>query len=237
MNNILNKLVEDIRTSCGTSLKSVVLYGSKAAGEETKKYSDYNILLVLENVNFSALAQLSAITGGWVRHGNTPPLIFTVDELKNSADVFPIEFLDMKASHRLLFGEDYLQNIEVKETHLRHQCEFELRSKLLKLRQGYLIAGGSSKKVRELLESTVSSFLVVFRFVLKLLGENPPLKKTDSLELLSKKTGINPSVFQTIIKIRNNDKEAMQINPEILIKEYMEEIEKIISVVDKESVL
>jgi len=61
-------------------------------------------------------------------------MIFTVSEFLSSDDVFPIEYLDMKDGHKLLYGRDFLSEINVSDANLRHECEFDLRSKLLKLR-------------------------------------------------------------------------------------------------------
>ena len=46
--------------------------------------------------------------------------------------------LEIVESHKVLHGSDPVNDIKVELTHLRHQVEFELRSKLLKLRQAYL---------------------------------------------------------------------------------------------------
>ncbi|MDO8734781.1 MAG: hypothetical protein Q7K21_06450 [Elusimicrobiota bacterium] len=231
MADILNKFVEQVRVIYGPNLKSVVLYGSKASGEDTKKHSDYNLLLILGDIKFGDLKSLNKIIKFWIKGGNQPPLLFTTERLKKSADVFPIEFLDMKDNHKVLYGEDPFDNLEIKNTHLRHECEFELKGKLLKLQQGYVVSRNKSD-VRNLLIKSVTTFLILFRHIVRLFNEVPPAKRLDALNILSGKTGLNPSVFVTIFNMKRGDKDVLKLDPEPVMKEYLEEIEKMVEVVD-----
>ncbi|MFH1259763.1 MAG: nucleotidyltransferase domain-containing protein [Elusimicrobiota bacterium] len=230
--DILTKFVEEVKAVYGKNLLSIILYGSRASGEETKKYSDYNLLIVLEEIKFSDLKLITRPIKNWVKQGNPAPLFFTSARLKTSADVFPIEFLDIKDKHKVLFGDDLFLGLEIKHTHLRHECEFELKGKLLKLRQGYILSGNKPKLVRKLLIDSLSAVLVVFRHSLRLFGQTPPLKKIDSLELLAKRIGLDASVFLAVHKMKNGDKEANKIDPDGLMEKYLQQIEKVVEAVD-----
>ena len=46
----LDELVSQLQNAYGTTLRSVVLYGSATAGEHIAKKSDYNVLVVLDAV-------------------------------------------------------------------------------------------------------------------------------------------------------------------------------------------
>ena len=67
----------------------------------------------------------------------------TRDELERSADVFTIELLDMQQHHRVLFGEDVLKGLQIPMDLHRVQVEYELREKLILLRQHILLAAGN----------------------------------------------------------------------------------------------
>ena len=47
------------------------------------------------NMSLDELKALVPITDRWVKEGNPPPLLFTSDRFARSADVFPIEILDI----------------------------------------------------------------------------------------------------------------------------------------------
>ena len=56
----LDELVTQLRAAYGAQLASVVLYGSAATGEHIPKKSDYNVLVLLDRIEMSALAAASA---------------------------------------------------------------------------------------------------------------------------------------------------------------------------------
>ncbi len=47
--NILETLKKYLQKNCGDSIKDVILFGSQARGN-AKKYSDYDVLIVLKNL-------------------------------------------------------------------------------------------------------------------------------------------------------------------------------------------
>src|SRR5215475_15221520 len=97
---VLNEFVAQLRASSGDNLTSVILYGSAAQGEFHPEYSDLNLLCVVRETSFSALARISAVVEWWRAKKYHPPLVLTAEELKTTADVFSIEFLDMKQRYR-----------------------------------------------------------------------------------------------------------------------------------------
>jgi predicted nucleotidyltransferase len=232
MQDILEYFTQEIKNVFGDRLKAIVLYGSKASGEDAKINSDHNILVIVDKITLDKLALLAPATKKWAKAGNPPPMIFTTEEFATSTDVFPVEFLDMKDGSKLLAGEDILLPIKVEESNLRHEIEFDLRSKLLKLRQGYLVLHGDAKALRMLLLDSISSILVIFRHAVALFGRKRPLKKIDSLDILSEISGLKRDVFVTIYDMKHGNKEALKKKPDALMREYMEGIEKIIKTID-----
>ena len=66
--------------------------------------------------------------------------------IAESADVFPIEFLDIQRSHVLLHGDNPLTGVEIHGVHLRLQCERELREKMVGVLEGRLRADRISRQ-------------------------------------------------------------------------------------------
>ena len=169
MRKIAESFTEQLKLKLGADLKSVFLYGSVARGEYTKKHSDINMLIIVEDMDIAVIHKISAIKKKSA-YKNIEPLIFTKDYLENSADVFPIEFLDIKESHVLLAGEDFLKDLKISQANLRRQCEWELKSKLLQLEKIYINSQANEKLLRQFLLKELPSFLVVFKNVLRLKG-------------------------------------------------------------------
>ncbi|RPJ53355.1 MAG: nucleotidyltransferase domain-containing protein, partial [Acidobacteria bacterium] len=149
------QLVEKLKQANPTGLKAVILYGSAAAGDHVGKRSDYNILVVMDQLGLRELKLFLKPSEAWVKDGNTPPLLFTPEVLQRSADVFPIEMLDIRDSHRVLYGEDITGEIQINPENLRLQLEHELKGKVIQLRERYLSTGGKPKLVGDLLMNSL----------------------------------------------------------------------------------
>ena len=167
----LDELVTQLRAAYGTRLNSVVLYGSAATGEHIPKRSDYNVLLLLNEIDANALASASAVARAWGDAGNPPPMTMTVEEWRGSADVFPMEYADILERHKVLHGTPPFDGVTVSRDDLRLQLEQQVMGKLLQLRQGALLAGMDGKRQAELVAASLSTMMVLFRAVLRLNGE------------------------------------------------------------------
>lgn len=196
------ELSSRLTTVYGNKLESVVLYGSAADGEFHKGHSDYNILIVLTEISVVELAKSKDLLKKWAKDGNPAPLFFTHEEIKSSADVFPIEFSDIKKLHKILAGTDPFAQISIDLKNLRHQCEHELRSKLLTLRSRIPFIEDKPKEIIKLVLESSSSFFAIFRGVLNLLGKESSTSKKAAVELLSAVANFNPTIFLEILDVR-----------------------------------
>ncbi|MGH7633842.1 MAG: nucleotidyltransferase domain-containing protein [Gemmatimonadaceae bacterium] len=196
----LDELVAQLQKAFGTGLEAVVLYGSAAAGEHIPKRSDFNVLVLVHELGLAELEREAAIARAWGEAGNPPPLTMTLGEWRGSSDVFPMEYADVLDRHRVLYGTPPFDGIAVNKRDLRLQLEHESMGKLLQLRQGVLAAGGDRKKQVDLLGASVSTFMVIFRALLRFAGESPPADYERLVEAVSKRTGMNVAPFVRVIR-------------------------------------
>jgi len=226
--------IDDLKTTHGKNLSSVILYGSAAAGDFVPKQSDYNILIALHKIGPTDLRNAHACVREWARLGHPVPVYFTVSELQNAADVFPIEFHQMSVARKVLFGPDVLADLEISDKFLRLQTEYELRSKLIQLRRQYIPASSSVDSLKRLMAESLSSFVALFRAVLILKGLDPPATKREIVALTALQLKIDGTPFEKIFNIRDNNvtPASDEIMANELFGEYMEQIENVISAVD-----
>ncbi len=227
------ELVQQIVQTMPGRLQAAVLYGSAAAGDFVTGTSNYNVLLVVDRLGSAELNSLSKSALRWAKAGNRPPLLFTPGQLAASADVFPIELLDMRQSHRVLFGEDPLAGIAIQEEHLRLQLERELKVQLLALREGYLLTGGKPRLVAELLTSSVARFLVLFRATLRLFQQDVPRHKIDAMQSLVQHVPFDPRPLLEIDALRHRRLKLRNVAPLPLFQSYLTTIEQVIEAVDR----
>ena len=142
--------------------------------------SNLNLFCVLRDSSFAALQALAPVAKWWDRQKQPPPLCMTRRELERSTDVFTIELLDMQQHHRVLFGENVVQGLRVSMHVHRVQVEYELREKLILLRQQVLLASGNDSRLWDLLLHSVPSFGTLFRHALIALGRNSPTGRREA---------------------------------------------------------
>lgn len=230
--HLTSEFVSRIRAAAGENLLSVILYGSAAAGEFHPEYSDLNLLCVLQDVSFASIAKISNVAEWWRGKKHRPPLILTLQELATSADVFSIEFADMKLRYRVLFGDDALQKLNVPMTLHRFQLEYELREKLLLLRQHLMIAGRNNQQLWEVMLHSLSSFTTLFRHVLLELGEQGRKHSRDAVMELSARLNFEASPFVQLLDVRAERLDRKQLQASDVATQYLSAIEKVASAVD-----
>jgi predicted nucleotidyltransferase len=231
----LNGLVEDLRATHGANLASVVLYGSAAAGDNIELRSDYNILIALNRITPEDLRQAQAPMREWQRLGHALPVYFTVEELRDAADVFPIEFHQMAKARVVLYGHDPFEYAQLSDTNLRHQTEYELRGKLIQLRRSYIPASASAEKLTALMSESLGTFSSLFRPVLLLYGKEPPVTKQEAVSATVSLLGLDGRTFERIFALRESGADDYVLNDEqanSLFASYMEQIERVIEAVD-----
>jgi hypothetical protein len=233
MQDVLKKLVDELRGAAGANLKSVVLYGSKVSGEFHARHSDVNILCVVERGGAAELAALRPAIAWWMRQGNSAPLVFTEEELHRAADIFAIELLDIKAHHRVLFGEDLFAHLDVPMSLHRAQVERELRTNALRLRQAVLTAAGGAETHLRLMTTSISSFAVLFRHALLALGEKPPEDKRSAIARMAALVGADPKPFETVLDVRESKLRESQVDVPATLSGYLALVERVTDEVDR----
>ena len=230
--SVIAEFVEKMRAAAGPNLVSVILYGSAAEGDFHAEYSDVNLLCLLRDVSLPALNQITGVIAWWRGKRHHPPLVLTPQELISSADVFSIEFSDMKQRHRVLFGEDLLRDLQVPMALHRAQLEYELREKLFLLRRHLLTAGTDEKQVWEVMLHSLSSFTTLFQHALIEMGDTGTKHSREAVTELSKKFGFDDSAFLQLLDVRANKNARGGLKAGDLAARYLDAITVVTGAVD-----
>src|SRR5215510_5825175 len=234
ISDAVNHLVDDLKSTHGDNLASVVLYGSAAAGDHVELHSDYNLLIALNRITPEDLRLAQAPMREWQRLGHPLPVYFTVEELSDAGDVFPIEFHQMANARVVLYGKDPFEFVQLSDANLRHQTEYELRSKLVQLRRLYIPASVSIEKLCDLMSNSLSSFAALFRAVLMLHGLEAPVSKPDCVRETARLLKLDPKPFERIFEFRASDRlPSSEKEAHELFGAYLFQIEQVVEAVDK----
>ena len=230
--NKINEFVSRIRAAGGSNVEAILLFGSAASGDFHQGLSNLNLFCVLRDASYPSLQILAPAMQWWDRQKQPPPLCMTRHELHRSTDVFTIELLDMVQHHRVLFGEDVLQGLQI-STHLhRVQVEYELREKLILLRQHLLVASASNSRLWDVLLHSAPSFATLFRHALIAISGNCPLSRREAIQALSKQVQFDPSAIEQVLDVREGKLDRKKLDITDLCARYVRSIEEVTATVD-----
>lgn len=229
----LSKFVATVRGLLGENLRSVILFGSAARGEFDTRDSDLNLLLVLEAVEYRHLTLLARHTRRWRRQRIATPLVLSSHYITGATDAFPLELLDMKAHHRVLFGEDVLQNIDPPRDVIRRQCEQEARGKLLHLREILMETSLKPRWLRQAMVLSVPSFLRMGRYILCLRGEPLPGRSQEVIDGLRQTTGLPLSGLEAAWHIKSGTLKPARARVAGLFEAYLNDVTALTRHVDE----
>jgi hypothetical protein len=229
---IVDEFVKRVREAGGANVESVILFGSAVAGDFHEGLSNVNLLCVLRDSSFQSLQALTPVAQWWDKQKQPPPLCMTKQEVERSTDVFTIELLDMKQHHRLLFGADVLSMLQIPMDLHRVQVEYELREKLLLLRQHILVASDNDSRLLDILLRSVPSFSTLFRHALIALGDSSPATRRDAIGTLAQRIGFDGSAVLQALDVREKKIERKNLAMKDLASRYLAAVEKVTTAVD-----
>jgi predicted nucleotidyltransferase len=227
----LTELVKRLKEFAASNLECVILFGSAARGDFREGHSDLNVVCILRSLTVEELGRLAGVVKWWCVEQKEPaPLFFTHEELRQAADVFAIEILDMKHGRRVLYGEDLVAKIDVPMNLHRLQIEHDLRTVLLKLRQHYLRAPGNAHELSPVLRKSFSGVLTLLRHTVIAFGEQPPVHAREIVARATALTGADQAAFEPLLKLRESGEFQGDIVPAY--GAYLKALEKALHALD-----
>lgn len=226
-------LIDQLSATEGENLLAVVVYGSSLSAPAQTVKSDFQWLVLTRRLNAEDLRRIRPVIRGLVGQGYAMPAFFTAQEFRDSLDVFPIEFRQMKRAYEVIYGEDPLAGVEASGGNLRLQIEYELRGKLLRLRSLYLPASESPANLLQLMTESVISFVRVMRSMLDLLGEAPPLDRVEAARRIGERLKVDVAPIIRLLELRSESRGMMEIETQDLFAAYIDCLSRLIEAVDK----
>jgi predicted nucleotidyltransferase len=217
MEKLLQDWVTGLKQELGNNLASVILYGSAVRGEHVAR-SDVNLMLVFKKLDLQQITTVRKLTSRKMRK-QLPQLVFwTEEELDNAWDVFPLEFEDLRENHQCLVGKDLFSKRSIDKKRMRYQIEFELRSKLLAMRDTWLRSNRDRYALEMFLVKAGSSFEYLIRQANIFLG---------------KKITIPHDIFVKIKKVKKRELRLKRTELQHLFHQLHETVESAIRKIDK----
>lgn len=193
-----------IQNESPVTIHSIHVVGSALTPDFIKGQSDINSIVVTEKIQLEFLDFIVDLGKKYSKHGIAAPLLMTPNYIETSLDVFPIEFLNFRAIHHTVFGSDLFRDLIIEPTHLRLQCEREIKSKLLWLHQSYIESLGDEEQLLQRLTASITGFIPLFRAILFLAGHEPVLSAHDTATVMETEIGQGTGIFKKILQLKNS---------------------------------
>jgi hypothetical protein len=200
--NRIRPFFEEILEGCPDKVHSLYVTGSAITSDFREKTSDVNSLIVLNEMHFDFFKFLAPLGKKFKSKGIAAPLVMTPSYINESLDVFPMEFLELKLIHKTAYGYDLVKDLEIDPKLLRLQCEREVKTRLIGLSQGYLSSLGETDTIASLLSRSIKSCMPLFRSIIFVMGNTPPLKNIDVINMLNGSAQIDKEVFTKALLLK-----------------------------------
>lgn len=198
----ITPMVEDMLKEYASNIHSFHIVGSAVIPDYNEKLSNINSVVVLHNMDLQFIKFLAPLGKKYGKQKIAAPLVMTPEYIDQSLDAFPIEFLDFKRLHKTVYGHDLLKDLQIAAPNLRLQCEREIKTKLIGLRQEYLSSLGKKKLIAAVLVRSFTGSMALFRAVITLLGKEPPVPRAEVITMLGSATGIDTEIFEKLLILK-----------------------------------
>jgi hypothetical protein len=226
-------MVDEMLAERGKNIHSIHLVGSAVMPDYNENLSDVNSVVVLHDMDLRFIAFLAPLGRKYGRKGIAAPLVLTPAYIRDSLDAFPIEFQDFKLIHATLFGEDIFAGLDIPKQYLRLQCEREIKTKQLGLRQGYLSVLGRKKELSSLLIRSFTGSMALFRAIIFLQGKQPPLPRAEVIELFGSCCNIDMQILRGLLDLKTGRSTPSEAELHSLFERYYQSLEAVGKTVDE----
>jgi len=159
-----------VREVFAQEARALTLFGPVVTGGFDPRTQTASSVLVAERVDLATLRRLADHGARLGKAAIAAPLIMTPAYIRASLDTFPLELIEIQQQGATLFGDDHFADSKFEESHVRLQCERELKCVLISLRQGLLATAGRERHVPALHRESADQLLRTLRGLLWLKG-------------------------------------------------------------------
>jgi hypothetical protein len=196
----LARVVHRLREAAGDNLLGVAVYGAPAKGRAGAGAgaSQVNVLVVVANATLPALLELAPVLTSAQRQSQVSAFVATPEELRIEAQLFPSRLLEIRLTHRPLFGDVHLDRLEIAPHGLRFAALQELKQLEDKLRHRILDRGTDPDLLWAGIVQSLPRLIAILETVAAASGGEPAAGRSDMLRLAAEALGIEPARLEPI---------------------------------------
>ena len=194
--------LSDVLLRYHAAVHSLHIVGSAVTPDFREKGSVIHSVIIVHKIDFAFIQFIASLGRKYGKKGIAAPLLMTPEYIRDSINVFPIEFHDFQLIHKTIAGEDIFKDLVISKDFLKLQCEREVKVRLIGLRQSYLTSLGDKRGLAEILSHSVVGCMPLIRGVLFLFDKQMPVKRHDAIRVFQDLTSIDAGVFERLLQLR-----------------------------------
>ncbi len=201
---MLARLVQRLREAAGDNLLGVALYGGVPKGRGTggAGVAEVNVLVVVANATLPALLPLAPVLTSAQRQSQVSSFVATPAELRIDAHLFPARLLDIRLTHRVLYGDVHVDRLEIAPRGLRFAALQELANLEIRMRHRILAHGTDPDLLWAGIVQNLPRLIAILETVLHARGGERPASRADVLRLAAEALGLEPARIEPINALR-----------------------------------
>lgn len=188
--------IAQLSTRLGDRLRAVVAYSSLSSASVEDVVFDW--LIVTRPVGPHELQAISELLGKPARGAARSLLILSMEELKDSLDAYPVEFLWIRETGTALSGTLGDSDLDIQPEPLRLQCERELRGLVFHARNGFIYSQGKPAVLGGILQGSTPRLLLLLSATARVLTGKTA---THSHEVIDALAQLDPSVGKPLARL------------------------------------
>ena len=193
------ELTQLLTSLAGAHLLGLNAFGGWLIDDALFRGTPARSVAVLERFDLRLLDRLAREGVRLGKRGLAAPLLMTPEYIAASRDVFPLELMEIQHLNVLVHGRDCFGSLEFRRGDVRLQCERELKSELLHLRQTLLAAGGEHRRLGEHVRHEAERATRVLRGVLYLAAKDAPRPSAEMVGRCADATGLKLDTLRQVV--------------------------------------
>lgn len=211
-------LVNDLKNIYAENLVSVVIYGENLDKEQLKGNFKQNIIVILNNLDAFDLKKSILAMKKWEKTKNPLPIIMNENEWFSSADIYPVEYTEIKNNYKILYGKNLVTPITVPKDALRLQCEYEIKNILVRIRQIYLGNSDNPQFMIKTLEEISLKLVRILKVVLSLFDIHVNDDYSEVIHKMTAQIKFDGEIFVEILSAKENKRKIAPQKIEIIVQ-------------------
>ncbi len=193
----------EVQSGYPDAVHSLHIVGSAVTPDFREKDSVIHSVIIVHKIDFGFIEFIASLGRKYRKKGIAAPLIMTPEYIRDSIDVFPIEFHDFQLIHKTVAGEDIFKDLVISKASVKLQCEREVKVRLIGLRQSYITSLGDKRSLAEILSHSVVGCMPLIRGLLFLFDKEPPVKRHDAIRVFQELVSMDAGIFERLLELRS----------------------------------